>query len=143
MNTLAKLLRLDFVPRSNDLALLVLRLWVGLSMLILHGWDKFMNFEEKSQKFMTLFGLGPKVSLGMAVFGEVFASILIACGLFTRFGALCGAITMSVAFFLAHKGVLKGPGNGELAYLYLAAYVVLLIAGGGRFSADANMGGKA
>jgi putative oxidoreductase len=45
---------------------------------------------------------------------------------------------MSVAFFLVHKMALKGPGSGELAFTYLAAFVVLLLAGPGRFALDAK-----
>lgn len=142
MKSLAKFLRLDFLPRSPDGALLMLRIWIGLSMLSLHGWGKLTGFSEKSGKFMSVFGLGPKASMALAVFGEFFCSILLVLGLFTRFAALSGAITMTVAFTLAHKGALKGPGNGELAFIYLAAYLTLFLAGGGRFSCDAKMGGR-
>ena len=52
------------------------------------------------------------------------------------------AVTMGVAFFLAHGGKLTGQGNGEMAFLYLGAYVVLFLTGGGRFAVDAKLGGK-
>ena len=78
----------------------------------------------------------------MAIFGELVCSALLILGLFTRFAALSLAITMSVAFFIGHKGVLKGEGSGEMAFIYLATYVTLFLAGGGKFSADAKMGGK-
>ena len=140
---LLKLLRLDFLPKSVDLGLLALRVWVGLSMLLLHGWDKLSNFNEKSEKFFDFLGLGPKISLSMAIMGEFGGSILLILGLFTRLGALLGAVTMSVAFFMVHQAALSGPKSGEMAFMYLAAYVALLIAGGGRFSFDAATGGKA
>ncbi len=140
---LLKLLRLDFLPKSVDLGLLALRVWVGLSMLLLHGWDKLSNFGEKSEKFFDFLGLGPKISLSMAIMGEFGGSILLILGLFTRLGALLGAVTMSVAFFMVHQAALSGPKSGEMAFMYLAAYVALLIAGGGRFSFDAATGGKA
>jgi putative oxidoreductase len=137
-----KLLRLDFLPHSKDCGLLLLRIWIGSSMLLLHGWDKLTGFNEKSANFIDLFGFGPRFSLALAVFGEAFCSALLIIGLFTRFAALALVINMSVAFFLAHKAVLKGPGSGEPAFIYLAIYVALFIAGGGRFSLDAKMGGK-
>jgi putative oxidoreductase len=139
---ITKILRLDFLPRSTDFALLALRIWIGLSMLLLHGWGKLTNFDATSEKFIDLFGLGQKFSLAMAVFGEAVCSALLVIGLFTRFAAASLLITMSVAFFLAHKAVLKGQGNGELAFIYLAVYFALFVAGGGRFSLDAKMGGK-
>lgn len=142
MKQVAAFLRLDFLPRSTDVGLLVLRLWIGLTMLLLHGWDKLANFEGYSKKFIGLFGLSQSFSLGLAVFAELFCSALLVLGLFTRFAALNLVITMCVAFFIAHKGALKGESSGEMAFLYLATYVTLLIAGPGKFSADAKMGGK-
>jgi putative oxidoreductase len=76
------------------------------------------------------------VSWGLAVFGEVVCSALLVFGLFTRFAALAGAITMSVAFIMVHRMVLKGPNPGELAFIYLAGFVTIFFAGPGRFALD-------
>jgi putative oxidoreductase len=136
MKTLQRILRLDFLPSSVDAGLLILRLWLGLSLLALHGWGKLSKFEEMAGKFADPLGIGTKASLSLAVFGEVVGSILLILGLFTRLGALACATTMAVAFFLVHKGVLEGPQSGELAFIYLAGFATLLIAGGGRFALD-------
>jgi putative oxidoreductase len=142
MKQLAKILRLDFLPCGANCGLLALRLWVGLSMLLLHGWMKIANFDSMSGKFLDLMGIGSKASLVLAIFGEAVCSILLILGLFTRFAALSLVINMTVAFTMAHKGVLKGPGSGETAFIYLATYVTLFLAGPGKFSVDAKMGGK-
>jgi putative oxidoreductase len=143
MKKLGSILRLDFVPSSPDVGLLVLRLWLGLSLLLLHGWTKLSTFHQMAGKFQDPLRIGHQNSLILAIIGEVVCPILMVLGLFTRFGALGSAINMSVAFFLVHKGVLKqGPGSGELAYVYLCGFVVLLLSGGGKFSLDAK-GGKA
>lgn len=141
MNIL-KLLQLDFLPRSTDAGLLVLRLWLGLSLLLLHGWAKLSNFSQLSGKFPDPLGIGSGASLTLAVFGEVVCSLLLVLGLFTRFAAVNLAITMSVAFFLVHKAALSGPSSGELAFIYLAGFVTLLVAGAGRFSLDAKLGAR-
>src|SRR5690606_3325956 len=93
MNKIASILRLDFLPASTDVALLVLRLWLGLSLLVLHGWMKLSTFQQMSRKFPDPFGVGSEVSLGLAVFGEVLCSIFLVIGFFTRFAALGAAIT--------------------------------------------------
>lgn len=111
-------------------------------MLLLHGWVKVANFEAMSKNFLDLLGIGSTASLVMAIFGEAVCSVLLCLGLFTRFAAFCGMATMAVAFFMAHNAALKGPGNGEMAFIYLATYVVMFVAGPGRFSIDAKMGGK-
>lgn len=135
-----KFLELNFIPRSQDFGLLLLRLTFGLTMLFLHGWVKIVNFEQYSAQFMNLFGLGQPVTLVLAIVGEFVAAILIIIGLWTRLGALLAAITMGVAFFVAHGAKLSGEGSGEMAYLYLAAFVVLFFTGAGRFSVDGKSG---
>lgn len=129
------LLRLSFVPKSADFGLLVLRLGFGLPMLLLHGWPKIGKFATMAPHFQ-YFGLPPEVNLGLVIFAEVVCAGLLVMGLFTRFAALVLTINMSVAFFIAHAAAFTGEKPGEMAYLYLIAYVVNLAAGPGKFSAD-------
>ena len=137
-----RLFQLRFLPTSVDLALLALRLWFGLSLVSLHGWGKLMTYGERAQKFADPFGLGSPVSLALAIFGEVVCATLLALGLCTRFAAFACVINMATAFYFAHGGRLTGQGNGELAFMYLGGFVALLLAGGGRYSLDAKMGGR-
>ena len=72
----------------------------------------------------------------LVVFAEVLGSLLLAVGLLTRVAAAMLVIDMFVAFLMVHKTALTGPQSGELAFVYLAGYVILVIAGGGLFSLD-------
>jgi len=137
-----KLLQLRFLPTSADLALLVLRVWFAVPLATLHGWSKLANFAERSGRFADPFGIGPMASLSLVVFAEVFCSILLVLGLCTRFAAVTCAIAMGTAFYHAHGARFTGQGNGELAFMFLGAFVTILIAGGGRFSVDAQTGAK-
>ena len=138
MKKLLHLLQLNFLPHSADLGLLVLRLWLGLSLLWLHGRLKLLDFADLSHKFPDPLGIGSTASLVLAVFAEVVCSGLLVLGLVTRFAALSAAITMGVAFFVVHKASLEmGSHSGELAFIYLAGFVTLVIAGPGVLSADA------
>jgi putative oxidoreductase len=136
MKFLTKLLQLRFVPSSIDLALLLLRLWIGGSMLVLHGWTKLTGFSAMAPNFPDPLGVGSTSSLALTVVAEVAASVLLILGLFTRLAALLGGITMAVAFFLVKGGQLTGANNGELAFIFLAAYAALFLAGGGRHALD-------
>ncbi len=136
-----KILKLSFLPKSPDYGLLILRVALGFSMLMLHGRAKLLDFSAMATKFPALFGLPANVNLGLAVFAEVVCSALLIAGLFTRFAALILAITMGVAFFFVHKSALvdvaaTGAKSGELAMVYLVAYVTLLFTGAGKFSVD-------
>jgi putative oxidoreductase len=129
-----------FNPGDNsyvvNASLFALRIWIGLAMLVNHGADKLKRFSEVAPDFPDPLGIGHTASLALAVFAEFFASLLLVFGVFTRFGALVLGINMSVAFFVIHKAALSGQGSGELAFLYLMGYVVLLLAGPGSFSVD-------
>jgi putative oxidoreductase len=141
-----------FAPANDSfgisLGLLILRLWVGLTMFINHGIGKFKDFSHLSGDFPDLLHIGHAGSLALVVFAEVVASLLVVMGLVTRFAALVVAINMAVAFFMAHKGSLSGSHSGELAFIYLAAFITLFFAGPGRISMDKSLfggggGGKA
>jgi len=137
-----KLLQLRFLPTSVNLALLVLRIWFAVPLLTLHGWSKLTGFAERSQRFADPFGIGSPTSLALVVFAEVLCSVLLVLGLFTRVAALACGIAMATAFFYAHGARFSGQGNGELPFMFLGAFVALLLAGGGRFSLDARMGAR-
>jgi putative oxidoreductase len=137
-----KLLHLNFIPRCADGALLLLRLWFGLPLLVLHGWSKLTGFSAMAEKFPDPLNVGHSISLGLTVFNEVVCAALIVVGLFTRAAALVGISGLGVAFWIVHGHKLAGAGNGELAFTYLGVYVALLLAGAGKYSVDAHVGAK-
>jgi putative oxidoreductase len=120
----------------TSFGLLILRLWFGLTMFINHGLEKLQHFNDLAGHFQDPLGIGAKTSFTLVVFAEVVGALLITIGLLTRFAALVLVIDMGVAFFMVHKSALSGAHSGELASLYLAAYIVILFAGAGAFSAD-------
>jgi putative oxidoreductase len=119
---------------SNSLGLLVLRLGVGGIMLTAHGWGKLVSYPTLLDRFPDPIGLGPGVSLTLAVFAEVFCSLLIVLGLGTRFAAVPLLITMLVAAFVVHG---DDPwAKKELALLYAIPFLTLIFTGGGRFALE-------
>jgi putative oxidoreductase len=142
MKALVKFFQLGFLPASAPLALLVLRLWLGLSMLLLHGWGKLTGYAQMAPQFPDPLGIGSHASLALAVLAEALCSTLLVLGLFTRLAALGLVINLGVAFWFVHGHALAGAHSGELAFIYLAGYVVLLLAGGGCCSLDGRPGGK-
>ncbi|MBK8658481.1 MAG: DoxX family protein [Bacteroidetes bacterium] len=117
-----------------SLALLIIRVTVGVLMAY-HGYGKLINFAEYEPKFMEFLGMSKNLSLGLVVFSEFFCSVFLILGLLTRLALIPLSITMLVAAFQAHGGQIFG--EGEMAFLYLAIYVSLLLTGAGKYSADA------
>ncbi|MDX2227498.1 MAG: DoxX family protein [Verrucomicrobiae bacterium] len=121
-----------------DAGLLLLRLWLGLSMLLLHGVGKMQKLLAGGEiKFADPLGIGIRNSLMLAVFAETLCAAALIVGLATRLALTQLIATMAVAFFIVHKMQLAmGPGSGELAFIYLGGFLTLLVAGPGRFSLD-------
>jgi len=132
-----------FIPSEDSdlthMALLVARLWFGLTMLFNHGFEKLAHFKDLAGTFPDPLGFGHEASLTMVVLAEVVAALFLTVGCMTRVAAAVLVIDMFVAFLMVHKTVLSGQDSGELAFLYLAGFVMLLIAGGGLFSLDTLM----
>lgn len=124
-------------PSAIHFALLLLRVGAGAFMLT-HGYPKLQKLLAGDFQFADPFGLGPGISLGLAVFAEFFCSILLILGLGTRLAAIPLIVTMSVAAFIAHSA--DPFARKEMALLYLLSFVVLLFSGPGRISADQLLG---
>ena len=121
-------------PQNIDVSLLILRVFVGLFMLT-HGYGKFLQFfGDEPIQFGDPIGLGVTMSLVLAVFAEFFCSIFLIVGLATRLATIPLIVTMSVAAFIVHAE--DEFGGKEMALMYLLIYVVLLIAGAGKYSID-------
>ncbi len=123
-----------FYAALGNIWLLLLRLSVGGFMLT-HGYPKLTRlFEGGDIKFGDPIGVGPGLSLTLAVFAEFLCSILVGLGLFTRLATVPLIVTMSVAAFIAHGA--DPFGRKELALMYLLVYITLIVFGGGKYSLD-------
>lgn len=129
-----KLFHTELKPEYLHLALLLLRITVAAFMLT-HGLPKLTKLLAGGEiKFADPLGFGPVLSLFLAVFAELFCSILVGIGLATRLAAIPLMVTMAVAAFISHGA--DPFGRKELALMYLLIYIVLLLTGSGKYSVD-------
>lgn len=122
-----------------DLGVLILRLGAG-GMLLTHGWPKLMKFSAYAQGFPSVFGLGGKVSLCLAIFGEVVCALAVMVGLRTKITAIPPLITMLVAGLVIHAA--DPWSKKELALLFATCFLTLALTGSGRFSLDTFIDAK-
>lgn len=130
---------LGFMPVSMDLAVLFLRIALGISMIALHGWGKLLRFPTVVESFPNPLGLGRHLSLTLTILAEVLCSLLLIAGALTRFASAVLLFTMGVALFKVH-GFDFSSNGAETAALYFVGFGALLISGGGRLSADSTGG---
>lgn len=137
---MAELFGLHFIPENADLGLLILRVTSAALMLAFHGWEKLMTARRQFHTFPNLIGIGSELSYVSVVWLEVFGAVLIALGLFTRIHAFGLAFTMFVAWLLWHKRRFTGANAGEMAFAYMAVYLLLGLSGAGKYSLDYLLG---
>lgn len=138
---LGRLVRLDSLPRSQDAALLALRIIVPVSLFLKHGLEKLFTFSTMAQHFPDPLHIGPVPSLIFALISDGICMPLLMVGLATRWAALWAFINLSVAWAFVHHFQFFGHGgdHGELVVIYLGILLTLLIAGPGRYSLDAQL----
>jgi putative oxidoreductase len=130
-----------WLGNSIDLAALILRLTLGLLMLI-HGLPKLMKIIGGDLHFGNPIGIGEIPSLFLVVFAEVFCSILLVIGLWTRLAIIPLVITMLVAVFLVLLPMNAPIDKIESVLHFLIPYFALFLLGSGRYSIDAILKGK-
>lgn len=119
---------------DSNLALLVFRVYIGLTMAFAHGLGKL---PPNSQFTGYLASLGlpmPELMSWMAGLSEFGGGLLVALGIATRWSALTVVGAMAVAAFMAHGA--DPFAKKELALAYFASFGVLAFLGAGRFSVD-------
>ena len=111
--------------------LLAARIVFG-ALMMTHGIAKWQHFATLSATFPDPLGLGSRTSLVLAIFAEVVCAL----GFITlyRLALVPMIFTMCVAFFSVHGG--DPFAAREPAMLYLSVFVLLWIAGPGRYAAD-------
>lgn len=126
-----------------DLGLLLLRLGVGVSMALFHGWGKISGGPERWEgvgSSMAKFGLdfAPVFWGFMASFAEFFAAIFIVLGVLFRPATAMLGFTMFVAATVHITGPAGEPSSGWKAGSHalelLAASLALLLTGPGRYT---------
>jgi putative oxidoreductase len=131
-------------PFNLDAALLILRVVVGI-IFVMHGWQKVFQYGFAGvsagfgQMGVPLPGIvGPGIALL-----ELLGGIALIVGVATPLVAALLACNMVGAILLVHvKAGFFLPEGYEFALSLLGASLALALAGAGRYSVDAALGGR-
>ncbi len=128
--------------KDTDLAIFLLRVGFGFSMLIFHGYGKLIGGPERWAKIggtLQTFGIDfyPVFWGFMAAFAEFFCSAFIIVGIFFIPATFLLSVNMIVAvlfhLYLPEESPAAGWQGASNAIEYLFAYVVLMISGPGKY----------
>ncbi|MDH4037508.1 MAG: DoxX family protein [Candidatus Krumholzibacteria bacterium] len=130
-------------PVSMDFGLLLLRVGIGASMFLFHGYDKIMGGPEKWEAVggsISVLGISfaPVFWGFMAAFSESVCSLLLILGPLFRMAALLLGCTMFVAVLRHLNLPADNPASGwsgaSHALELLTVYIALFFTGPGRFA---------
>ena len=142
-------------PNTTKVSLLLLAVRIIFGILLMnHGIQKWSNFQELSAVFPDPLGIGSPISLGLAIFGELVCSMAFIVGFLYRLAAgylihafvlyrlamIPMIFTMIVAFFIVHAN--DTFAVKEMAFIYLIVFIIIYIAGPGKFSIDHIIGNE-
>ena len=126
-------------PNTTKASLLLLAVRIIFGILLMnHGIQKWSNFQELSTAFPDPLGIGSPISLGLAIFGELVCSMAFIVGFLYRLAMIPMIFTMIVAFFIVHANDVFAVK--EMAFIYLVVFIIMYIAGPGKFSIDHIIG---
>src|SRR6476661_8198888 len=108
---------ISYSSAAFNIAMLLLRVSFGAVLKVKH-------FATLQHTFYNFLGMGPKFSLILLLVAEIFCSLLIVLGLFTRWACIPIIIAMIVVIFGNDAG--KELLDSELALFYLTAFTALL-----------------
>lgn len=127
-----------WLDRHRDVPLLLVRLWAGGAMALLHGLGKVSDLGGFTAKVGAMGFPMPGVLGPAAALSEFVGGVLIAIGLATRGASLMLLLTMLNAAFVVHAA--DPVSKREPALLYAALSLALLVVGPGRYSLDKRLG---
>lgn len=131
------------IRRLEPVGLLVLRLAIGVVM-VAHGWDKVTNRAEWIGNLRHMGVPAPKVSVWIAIAGELGGGLGVLVGLLTPIAALGIVFSMLTAIVTVHlkNGLFGKNGGFEYPLTMMTAALYLVFRGAGPISLDAIVRGK-
>jgi putative oxidoreductase len=123
------------LPLNTDLALLILRVVLGIIM-IYHGWPKVTNLAGAIEGMTGMGVPAPALAAIYTAVVEFVGGLLLLVGAFTDIVGLLFAIDMlgAIIFVHAKNGFSVARGGIEWPLLLIAAALAIALAGPGRYA---------
>ena len=110
-----------------------------------YGYQKLINFETRAatdfwSKEVSFLGMTGKIPLALTVFAELFCSLFLILGLFTKWALVPLLICMGyiIACIAKFEVIYSGDNGIEMntAFIYFIIYLGIFLTGPGNYSLD-------
>lgn len=127
--------------RSAAWALLLMRVQIGLTLFVMSGLPKLLDFGAQGDPLHLGSLATPAMAFATLALG--ICPLFVAVGFGTRVAALLTTLSLAATFFVIEFGPLTTnpltaghDTHPEVTYLYMVAFLALIVTGPGRFSVD-------
>ncbi len=119
---------------SKDIAILIYRVLLSVSMINTHGMKKLLHMEETIAHIPDPTGIGGEASYVIAIIANVIGPIFVILGLTTRLAILPILSVTLMGLFVVH--VADPWPVKDVPLMYSLAYLFLFFIGPGKYSLD-------
>jgi putative oxidoreductase len=151
-----RLFHVDENSKATDIGLLIIRVTVGACIFFHHGQEKFTHYHVLLTHPLDPIGIGVVPSVIFAGFSDGICSLLVLLGLFSRYTAFVNLVCLDAVWWLMDHGlqhllnlpIAQGARSARSLHplhsipnymnvsMYILAFLVIFIAGPGRYSLD-------
>lgn len=117
-----------------DLALLLFRVILSISLIGTHGLKNIIHFDAASRELPDPFGMGPLFSVVMAILSDVVCALLVLVGCITRFAILPILMLTLTGLFVVH--IKDSAVIRDVPLIYSLSFLLLFYLGPGKYSVD-------
>lgn len=129
-----KILDSHYESQKVNIALLIFRIGIGLSLINTHGLPKLMDIQGAIEHIPDPFGMGGTISVIVAITANIVCASFLVLGLFTRFSALFIMGLTLTGLFMVHWA---DPWKvKDVPYMYSLANALIIMLGAGKYSMD-------
>ena len=134
----------SYQPINLSMGILLIRIIIGVLMAF-YGYQKLINFETMAatdfwSKEVSFLGMTGKIPLALTVFAELFCSLFLILGLFTKWALVPLLICMGyiIACIAKFEVIYSGDNGIEMntAFIYFIIYLSIFLTGPGNYSLD-------
>lgn len=134
----------SYQPINLSMGILLIRIIIGVLMAF-YGYQKLINFETMAAsdfwaKEVSFLGMTGKIPLALTVFAELFCSLFLILGLFTKWALVPLLICMGyiIACIAKFEVIYSGDNGIEMntAFVYFIIYLGIFLTGPGNYSLD-------
>lgn len=117
-----------------DLSVLLFRMAISLELMIAHGLKKVGIGVAEAEKVPNPFHMPEIMNQYFAIAANLVFPVLVMIGLLTRLSILPILAVTLVGYFVVHWN--DSLLEKDMPFMYSAAYLLLLVIGPGKYSAD-------